>query len=566
MAGLIDNLKGIGQIKLMIMAVVGVAMLAMFVYISLHVASPALTPLYSNLTLQDSGKIVSELEKMNVPYELRNNGAEVLVPADKVLRLRMSVAEMGLPSNGSIVGYEIFDKSDSFGSSSSIVNINAVRALEGEISRTIGSFTQVDSARVHLVMPKRELFSRDKQEPSASIALKLRGTSELSKNEVSAITHFVAAAVPGLKPSRITVVDSYGRMLAKGGDENSMDAAAGNAMEHRIAFERRSVDILERLVEQIVGPGKVKVQVAADMNFDRIVTKSETYDPESQVARSTQSVSETEQASDGDTGAGVTAANNLPNQNAAGAGNTGSTRASEKVDETTNFEISKIVEDHISEGGTIKRLSIAVLVDGVYVKNADGKESYTPRGKDELDKIAALVKSAIGFEEDRGDTLEVVNMQFITLADTKEETSFIMDFRQQMESIIQTLIIAGVAVLSILLVLRPAILHLVKTLTPPSERAQQELAAIAGPAGIAQVRIPGMPTSMPSGGGSMGMSSGGGGGSAAQPEEEEESLLSLDNITGRVKSSSMRKINDFIDKHPDEALGVIRQWLIKESN
>lgn len=556
MTGVMDTFRNMGQMKLIIMTVVGVAMLGFFVFLSLRITSPALTPIYSGLTLQDSSKIVSELEKQGVPYELRGNGAEILVPSDKMLRLRMSMAEVGLPTGGSIVGYEIFDKSEALGTTNAIMNINMLRALEGEIARTISSFSQVEKARVHLVMPKQEIFSREKQDASASVALKLRGAGELSKQEVTAVTHFVAAAVPGLRPSRITVVDSYGRMLAKGGDENSLDAATSAAEEHRIAFERRTIDTVERLVEQTVGPGKVKVQVSADIDFDRKVMNIETFDPESQVARSTQSSSEKEDASDKQAGGAVSAANNLPNRSAAGEGDTGSKRMAQKSDETTNFEISKTTTNHVSEGGRIKKLSVAVLVDGNYTRDKDDNLIYSPRLEEEMKKIESLVKSAIGFDDKRGDVVEVVNMKFTTIESTMETVSFIDRFKHQMEGIIQTLIIAGVSLFAILVVLRPAILHLIKTVTPSSERAQQELAAIAGPAGLAQVRLPGMPMS----------AGGGGGGISAAPEEEEESMLNLDNISGRVKSSSLRKINEFIDKHPEEAMNVIRQWMFKEAS
>lgn len=557
MAGLVDTFKSIGHVKLIIMTAIGVAMLGFFVFLSLRITSPALATIYNGLTLQDSAKIVSELEKQGVPYEIRGNGAEILVPSDKMLRLRMSMAEVGLPTGGSIVGYEIFDKSEALGTTNAVMNINMLRALEGELARTISSFSQVEKARVHLVMPKHELFNRDKQDASASVALKLRGAGELTKQEVTAITHFVAAAVPGLRPSRITVVDSYGRLLAKGGDENSADATTSAAEEHKTAFEHRMIDTVERLVEQTVGPGKVKVQVSADMDFDRTVTNTETYDPDGQVARSTQSTTEKEDAADKQAGGSVSVANNLPNKAAAGEGDMGSKRLAQKNDETTNYEISKTVKNHVSEGGKVKKLSVAVLVDGNYTKDKDENQVYSPRLDEELKKIETLVKSAIGFDEKRGDTVQVVNMRFTTIESTLETISFFERFRHQMEGIIQTLIIASVALFAILVVLRPAILHLIKTVTPSSERAQQELAAIAGPAGLAQVRLPGMPGSGGGGGGMAG---------AMQQDEDEDSMLSLDNISGRVKSSSIRKINEFIDKHPEEAMGVVRQWLFKETS
>src|SRR5690606_23559620 len=193
------------------MALGGVALasLVFFAYLASRLDSPDMALLYADLDTKDSSQIVAKLDTLAVPYELRANGTQILVPADRALRLRMSLAEEGLPSGGS-VGYEIFDKSEGLGASNFVQNINLLRALEGELARTIGSMAQIRSARVHLVLPKRELFSRDQLQPSASIAVSTSGPGQLSKTEVAAIQHLVAAAVPGLKPQRISIVDDQG--------------------------------------------------------------------------------------------------------------------------------------------------------------------------------------------------------------------------------------------------------------------------------------------------------------------------------------------------------------------
>ena len=265
---------------------------------ALHMSSGGMSPLYTGLSLEDSSKIVAELEKSSTPYELVGNGSEVLVPSDRVLRLRMSMAEQGLPSGGSIVGYEIFDRSETFGSSNFVMNINMMRALEGELARTISSLSDIDSARVHLVMPKRELFTREKEKPSASVTIKMRGGKSLEASEVMAITHLVASAVPELEASKVTIVDNHGRLLARGDGGESLDATASSSAEYRLNYENHMRQQLEDLVEKVIGAGKVRVQIAADINFDRIVTNSEKYDPDGQVARSTQSNSETDASAD----------------------------------------------------------------------------------------------------------------------------------------------------------------------------------------------------------------------------------------------------------------------------
>ena len=351
--------------------------------------------------------------------------------ADQMLRLRLSLAQQGLPSGGSIVGYEIFDRSETMGTSSFVMNVNMLRALEGELSRTISSLSQVESARVHLVMPKQEIFSRDKQEPTASVMLKLRGISELSKEQVGGIAHLVAAAVPGLRPSRVTLLDNSGHLLAGGGGEDS-DAAnvAASSEEYRIAYQSRLKNTLEALLEKSLGSGKVKVTVNADIDFDRIVTNSETYDPNGQVARSVQTGEEKEQSADKEGKENTTAANNLPNAQANQSAG-GSSRIVDKTDETTNYEISKTVQNHVKETGKVNRLSVAVMIDGNYTEDK-GKQVYAPRSEEERKQIDSLVKTAIGYDEKRGDNVDVVNMRFIAESEENGNMSFLESLKQDL--------------------------------------------------------------------------------------------------------------------------------------
>ncbi|MFW0776681.1 MAG: flagellar basal-body MS-ring/collar protein FliF [Rickettsiales bacterium] len=557
-----DAFGNMGKAKIAVMVAASTILLAFFLLIAFRMSSANMVPLYTSMSLQDSSKVVAELEKSGTPYELIGNGTGVLVPADRMLRLRMSMAEQGLPSGASIVGYEIFDREESFGSSNYVMSVNMMRALEGELSRTISALAGIDTTRVHLVMPKRELFTRDKEKPSASVTIKMGGGHSLERQEVTAITHLVAAAVPNLDPSRVTVVDNHGRLLARGTGEDSMDAAASTTMEYRAAYENRLKGTLEELLSRVVGMGKVRVQVAADMNFDRVVTNSELYDPDSQVARSVQSTSGTENAQDKAGGDNVTVANNLPGGGANDAQGATSTKLMETSSETTNFEISKTIKNHVKEGGTVNKLSVAVLVDGNYTTDDDGNQTYSPRTEEELAKLRTLILPAIGYDEKRGDMVEVVNMRFSDSVDTLEEESFFARFKLEMQSIIQTLIIGVVAILAILLVLRPAVTQLVKQTQSPSGRVSNELSALEGPSGGGA----GPAAAIPSAGG-------GGGGISASPmassagggeQDESEILIDVANIKGGMKSSSMNKINEIVDKYPEETMGVLRQWILKQ--
>ncbi len=530
----VESLRNLGAFRITAIIMAGIALLVIFIFLSMRITTPVMSPLYSDMSIEDGAKVVAQLDSMNVPYELRANGTQVLVPNDQVARLRMAMAGSGLPSRGSIVGYEIFDKSDALGTSSFVYNVNLLRALEGEISRTLASFSSIESARVHLVMPKRELFVKDKTEPSASVILKTRGNRSMSKSEVGAVSHFVSSAVPNLKPSRITIVSDSGLLLSRGGDDNEMGAAIATSQEYKASYENRLKSTIVEIVERSVGIGKVEAQVSADIDFDRIITNSETFDPNSQVARSIQTSEEKESSVD-KAAQDVSVANNLPDapQNSA-TGGSGSN--AERVNETTNYEISKTVTNHIKESGTIKRITVAVLVDGNYTttKAEDGTETstYNPRSQEELDKLKSLVKSSIGFDEKRGDTIEVVNMQFSRDLDFGPQEASYDWLKRDFDSILKTMVIGIVAVLVILLVIKPLVNRAFEIgegetgdeATPP---------AIAGP--VETHRVPDITEAMDG--------------------------IDIEKLQNRGVSSSIRKIGTVVGTNPEETLAVIRTWL-----
>ena len=549
MNAMVQTLKEINQIKLAAMIGTAVVMIAFFAYISLRVAAPTMAPLYNSVPVEEGGKIVSELELQNIPYELRRNGTQILVPSDQVDKLRLKLAQRGLPSQGSMIGYEIFDKSDTLGTSNFVLNINQLRALEGELSRTISSFDTVETARVHLVTPKRELFSREATEPTASVAVKLRMSAGLNKNEVAAIRNLVASAVPGLKPQRVTIVDSRGALLAKGVDEtNDPNAVSEDSESFRSDYEKNTVERLERLLEQSVGAGKVKAEVHAEIDFNRTVKNSEKYDPEGQVARSVQTVKENEDSSEKSSDGTVSVANNLPAAQATSGGGNNNASKRNRTEETTNFEISKEVTNSIKEAGIVKRLSVAILVDGLYTKDKDGKEIYAPRSEDELKKLQKLVESSIGFDASRGDDVSVINMQFAAAPADLFESGPMDWLKQDLNSIIQTVVLGGVAILAILLVIRPLVARAIESAEIAAKEDEMEQAALAAPSIAARLTDQANRSR------------------TAVAEEEEESdegedMINIDRIQGKLRSSSYAKINNMVDKHPDETVQILRQWL-----
>src|SRR6201985_1596034 len=257
------------------MAGVAPVLTAFFLYIAGAITEPPKTILYGGLEPRDAAAVTAKLDGMNVKYDAKADGT-ILVPADQVTKLRMALAQDNLPAAG--VGYEIFDKSDTFGTTAFVQNINHQRALEGELSRSMQTIEGIEAARVHLVIPERQIFSRDDQQPSASVVLKTAG--RMDRGQVLAIQHLVAAAVAGLSPDRVAIVDDRGNLLAGGDDKSGPDALARNQDEDTTNYENSLRGRIEAIVTSVVGTGHVQVQVAADINYNHTQTTSESYDPE----------------------------------------------------------------------------------------------------------------------------------------------------------------------------------------------------------------------------------------------------------------------------------------------
>ncbi len=576
MQGFFDFVKSLGPARLAAMGAVTLALIGFFAFIMVRMTTPEMVPLFTGLSMGDSAAILKNLDGQGIPYDIRNDGAVILVPSEKVARLRMKLAENGLPKGGG-VGYEIFDKSDTLGATSFIQNINKLRALEGELSRTISSLDAVEAARVHLVLPDRQLFSRETTEASASIVLKVNGTLEPS--QVRAIRHLVASAVRGLKPERISVVDETGKLLADGaGDPNSLSGASAD--ERKTAYENRLRKQVEEIVTSVVGPGHARVQITADFDVNRITQTSDKYDPDSRVVRSSQT--REEKSSNGNSSGGpVSVGNELPGaKQDRGVGR----NQDSKSEEIVNYEISHTTKTEVIDAGRVNRISAAVLVDGTYAKDAQGKMVYAPRSKQEIDRIAALVRSAIGFDAKRGDQVEVVNLPFARTPPMPigQPTGWMNYFQFTKDDIMRAANLGVMALLGLivmLMVVRPLVRRIITPDLPPGAA----LAGAGGAGGIAGIAGGGVGggIGIGSGGGITGSIGGGGGGSitggggpnvsivgseeAVAISNRTSNMIDVAKVQGQVHAQSVQKVGELAEKNPHEAVSVIRSWLHEDA-
>jgi flagellar M-ring protein FliF len=534
---------GVG--RLAVLLGVGGGGVALVLLIVLNLAAEPMGLLYSNLDLKEAGSITQALDAAGIKYEVKGDGSTIMVPRDRVATARLMLAGKGLPTSDS-VGYEIFDQQNALGQTDFVQQLNMRRATEGELARTIRSLDGVTFARVHLVMPERELFQDATDQPTASVTIGI-GAREPSMDQVRAVQNLVAGAVPQLKPERVTVIDQHGKTLSAAGDSSLGGAAAEDA---RTAIEDSVAARVKSLIEGVVGPGKVRVQVSADIDMAEVTTQEEKYDPDGQVVRSEQ----TNESSSHDTSGGANGAtsastnvpgatNSLSGANPSGSGNTG-------TESTTNYEISKTVTTQVQQPGTVKRLSVAVAIDGVTAPpGKDGKPGpYTPRTADEMQHLTDLVKAAMGFSTTRGDQVQVINEQFPSATDGEGVTAAGgMNFdKNDIMRMVELGILGLVAILILFFVLRPMI-----------------RSAAAGAAAMGHALIP-------SGGGNRIVTTVDGqvisvdqvtGQPLALPNPDIDRGIDIARIEGQVKASSVKRVSEFVDKHPEESVSILRTWL-----
>lgn len=532
----------------------GLARLGVIVGVSLGVAialalimarvgSPSMGVLYADASYSEAQPIISRLEQDGASFKVRDQGGRVTILADRneISRLRLDLAADGF-NVGEGVGYEIFDDNQALGATSFQQNINRLRALEGELARTLSTINGVRSARVHLVMPERELFAREKQTATASIVVDAPGG--LDSRSVRAIVNLTASAVPSLDPSRVTVLDGQGQLLASGSDSDSADAMAASVEDKKIAAEARLRRAVEDIVGRIVGAENVRVEVAADMDFSRVTESSEIVDPDSQTVLSSTTVEESSNNVDPNTGRGVSVANGLPGADAIDADGPAATSTTQRLEETTNYEITKTVRNAVREEGlVIKRLSVAVALNGQTQTGADGAPVYAPRDEAELARIDTLVKSAIGFNEARGDQVSVVDIRFSPLPEATTAPAVTPAGEAlAREDIMRLAELAALAVIALALVwfvLRPLMSGNAPVLSLPAAKTETAT-AIEAPQNAEAIAYQAEPTAF-------------------------DQHIDLAQVQGQVRASSINKVAEIVKAHSDESAGLLRSWMREAS-
>lgn len=468
MADLQDTIKKFSSGRNLLLLGAGVMFLAAIVVFLLWNQGPEYQVLYNNLSPEDSGAVIQKLKEKRIAYKV--DGAAISVPMDKVYEMRMELAGEGLPQGGGI-GFEIFDKS-SFGVTDFVQKVNYKRALQGELARTISQIKEVETARVHLAIPDKGVFLDEQKKAKASVIVKLKPGKALSSGQVNSIVHLVANSYENMRPEDVTVVDTSGKMWTKGSEEDSPLRLTATQLEYKRGLEKDLETRIQTMLEKAVGANKVVARVSVDVDNKQVERTEETFDPDSQVIRSEQRSKE--KTIGGSSTAGVPGVmSNLPG--GVQPGNVVTTPAqTQKQDEVVNYEINKVISHVVEPQGSIKRVSVAVLVDGVYeaAKGADGKEvkKYIPRSDADIMKFTDMVKNTVGYSDKRGDVITVVSTAFEgDTADAgaqADQASFISRVTENQPYLVPTLIRYGtilvVLILVFIFIVRPIIARIMQ--------------------------------------------------------------------------------------------------------
>lgn len=571
MDGLLQFIRNMGTGRLIMTGGVLAGVVLFFYVIIGSVNTSSLTTLYTDLDPSAAASISQQLTAENIQHGSDPTGTSITVPSNMVDQLRLRFANEGL--SGGVIGKEIFDGESSFGRTSFELNVNYVRAIEGELSRTIKSIRSVSEARVHVVMPERRPFQREESSPSASILLQTSGS--LSAGQAQAVQALVASAVPGLSPDRITITDTNGRLLADGAGESEFSNFS-DLEEARLAKERIYRNKIEDLIGSVVGRGLVRAEVSISMDMNRTTRSETTFDPDGQVVLSSDTTEETSQ--EPLPGGQTTVANNIPGA-LPGQANDNSADSS-KIRETTNFENSKTETVIVQEPGRVTQVLVSVLVDHQRTLDATGNTVGTPTPRDpaEIDQIKSLVMTALPPVEDvdgnlvpvSEDNVTVTQMRFIDptpLVPVEDpfnliglDKAFILDIVKYGGTIIVSLLI-------LLLIVRPIVAKVIDSIpepAPPVDPALEdhtpETPAIAAPGSPVTAEVMAAAAAGDENAAAAVMAARESG-SLVSGQMRTDSKIDIAQVEGRIQESAIKKVAEIIKSNPDESVAIVRTWL-----
>lgn len=510
-----------------------VTVIATFFLLIFWLNQPDYRVLYSRLYAEDASTVVNMLQADKIPYKLTDDGGTIMVPADKVYDLRLKIAGEG-NLHGQGLGFEIFDDIK-VGQTDFVQRINYQRALQGELARTISEFPQVERARVHLVLPHKTLFVEEQSKPSASVVLKLKNGEKMAPKEVEGIVNLIALAVEGMTREMITISDTTGVMLFSPTGLDSIDGMSSTQVEHKLTIQQNLEQRIEQMLMPLYGPGRVIAKVNAELDFSHTTTRSEEYDPNSAVIRSEQRSEESQKGN-----ANISSGTPEPNFRGDGASPAASNQEGSRESRTTNYEINKVEREIVAPMGELKRLTVAVIVDGVYTEQpvgtpAEGQEQQTefvfaPRTAEEMTRVKQLVANAVGINDSRGDTIQVSSMSFggPELEIKPDILELVLEYLQRLgKPFLNGLLIF----LFLVMVVRPVVMALI--------RPKTEVEGVEGIAGL------------PEGEGRIAL---------IEADDDEDTLASLRKIDD-IRAHAMQ----LCDQNMDGAMAIIKNWLKQEA-
>ncbi len=537
MKSILDNLRGLGRGRLIGLGVVGAFIIAAIIALS-WASKPVYNALYSGLPAEEAAGIVRTLEQAGIQTNVSADGSIVSIPRGDFAKARMTLAENGMPSSGA-PGWELFDEGG-VGMNTYQQRVNRLRAIQGELARSIQTIEGVDAARVHVVLPEREAFSRERPTPTASIVIKTNAAFAFDKKHAVAIRHLVSSAVPNLAPNKVTVLTADGETLL-GEDSDTVGVETGLESK-KAAHEERLMRSLKDILSARFGAENVRVTATVDLTRETKTVVSEDYNPDQQVVRSTETSNESEQNRDGSAD-DVSVANNIPEGfiDNAGAG-AGSTSQRQKNSEVINYEIGTTVSTTVYEPGKVERISVAVAVNGIYEEDANGDLAYTERTPQELSQLEELIKAAIGFQEARGDSVSVKSFQF-------REAPMDVDgyvsggIGQFFEDNGMTLIKWALVALVITIIFAFGVRPVIAVLAPPQpeEEPEEEIDLDAVEVDAEEEQKPSILETI-------------------APDEDDE-LIDISSVKGGVRKKRVAVVVDMVKNDKDEAVKILKTWV-----